>query len=496
MNKIYYKVVAGVAVMASLCGCSDFLDGKSQDEVIVTTTKDYAELLLGSGYPTTNSFDYYMLDNLSDDVDFPTVITEPETAFSLITDEYFPHFTWQPTYYEYGARVKSTDTEYYKLYTGIMGCNAVLDGIDHAIGSKEEQERVKAEALACRAYHYFVLVNLYGEPYNYDKQALGVPLKLTATLKENGQLRNSVEEVYKQIVNDLTEAESILQGHEVTGKDFKINLPTVQILLSRVYLFMEEWQRSADEATKAIANGLGLWDLTTASVSDANGNSLYPQQNSYDSPETMWCYYVTSWGRSGDVSPTLSEDFVALYESEPNDVRFGKNGFYVTPIYDFQGRPTGYQVSKLSEQNGSTTTVLGGAVRESEAYLNRAEAYAQLGQKDKAIADLNELRRNRIREYVDQIEFSDLLEAIRTERRKEFCFEGMRWFDLRRYGMPAIHHDFQSSATAPRLRYILKEKDPMYTLPIPSSVILLNPSLQQNASAASSMRTGEEVVAK
>ena len=31
--------------------CSDFLDSKSQDEVIPKTTKDFRELLLGSGYP-------------------------------------------------------------------------------------------------------------------------------------------------------------------------------------------------------------------------------------------------------------------------------------------------------------------------------------------------------------------------------------------------------------------------------------------------------------
>ena len=125
--------------------------------------------------------------------------------------------------------------------------------------------------------------------------------------------------------------------------------------------------------------------------------------------------------------------------------------------------------------------------------MNRAEAYAKLNKKDDAIKDLNKLRQNRIKGYVDQTEFTDLLGEIRTERRKEFCFEGMRWFDLRRYGMPEIHHDFQTTATAPRLRYTLKEKDPMYTLPIPSSVILINPAIKQNASASTAMRDGANI---
>lgn len=488
-----YYIALGAICTALLSGCSDFLEGKSQDEVIVTTTKDYAELLLGTGYPSYSSFSYSMLDNLSDDVDFPKTVSDPDHAYSLITDDYYPQFTWQPTYYEYAAGVTVADTEYYKLYTGIMGCNAVLDGIDEAVGSLQEQERVKAEALASRAYHYFMLVNIYGEPYNYNKTALGVPLKLTATLDEKGQERNTVEEVYNQIVNDLKEASSLLKKYDVTEKDFKINLPTVYILLSRVYLFMEEWQKAADEATKAMEYGLGLWNLTALSLGTSNGYTVYPQPNSYDSPETFWCHYTMAWGRAQDISPTLSEEFLELYESDPNDVRFGAEGYYAAPLYNYSGALSGYLIRKLSQQTGNTTTVLGAAIRLSEAYLNRAEAYAKLNKKDDAIKDLNKLRQNRIKGYVDQTEFTDLLGEIRTERRKEFCFEGMRWFDLRRYGMPEIHHDFQTTATAPRLRYTLKEKDPMYTLPIPSSVILINPAIKQNASASTAMRDGANI---
>lgn len=97
----------------------------------------------------------------------------------------------------------------------------------------------------------------------------------------------------------------------------------------------------------------------------------------------------------------------------------------------------------MNKQQGNTSTVLGAAIRLSEAYLNRAEAYIQLNRTDDAIKDLNKLRQNRIRGYTDETEFTNLLEEVRTERRKEFCFEGMRWFDLRRYGMPEIHHDFR-----------------------------------------------------
>lgn len=495
-NKLI-AISLGFACTLALTGCSDFLEGKSQDEVIVTTTKDYAELLLGSGYPSSsfNCYNYRLLDNLTDDVDFPQSVSD-EASYNLITDEYFPQHTWQSTFYEYGAGVELANTEYYQLYACIMGCNAVLDGIDTAVGPQHERDRVKAEALAARALHYFTLVNLYGQPYNANKQALGVPLKLTAVLAENGSKRNTVEEVYAQILQDLNASAALLEPYAVTEKDFRINLPTVRVLLSRVYLFMEEWQKASEEATKAMDYGLGLWNLTTITMSkDASGNNIYPQPNSYDSPEVFWCFTSTNWGKTNNVSPAPSEDFLSLYDVDPNDTRFGDNGFYFASLYTYDWMTgtnvlSGYQLRKGQLQTGNTTSVLGAAVRLSEAYLNRAEANAHLGLSAEAISDLNTIRRNRIKGYVDQTNIADLLEAIHTERRKEFCFEGCRWFDLRRYGMPSIHHDYQASASSPRLRYTLTEKDPMYTLPIPNSVIWANSAIEQNASATTPVREG------
>ena len=50
--------------------CSDFLDSKSQDEVIPKTTKDFRELLLGSGYPSpVNSHPLALTGYMDDDVD-------------------------------------------------------------------------------------------------------------------------------------------------------------------------------------------------------------------------------------------------------------------------------------------------------------------------------------------------------------------------------------------------------------------------------------------
>ena len=154
-------------------GCSDFLEEESQDEVIPKTVTDFSELLMGSGYPSTAYYPGSILAQLDDD---KMLDRDGENVLgSTGAEEWFPAFTWQPDLYRRDEGTPLASTEYYMWYERIKGCNAVLDYIDDAIGTQSEREQVKAEALALRAYYYFWLVNLYGEPYNYNKEALGVP---------------------------------------------------------------------------------------------------------------------------------------------------------------------------------------------------------------------------------------------------------------------------------------------------------------------------------
>ena len=64
------------------------------------------------------------------------------------------------------------------------------------------------------------------------------------------------------------------------------------------------------------------------------------------------------------------------------------------------------------------------------------------------------------------------------ERRRELCFEGHRWFDLRRWGMPEIKHIWHDENAS--FEYTLKEKDLMYTIPIPDEAMQENTKLEQN----------------
>lgn len=456
------KTIIGLIGMLTLGACSGFLKEQSQDEVIVQTVTDYSQFLLGSAY----GMGYYdLLYLLDDDVEL-----EEKQYYAgrdnLNAINYYGYFTWQPDMWERWTLV--TDP-YINIYSQLKGVNATLDGIDEATGSDVERDYVKAEAYGLRGFYYYLLVNLYGEPYNYNRQALGVPLKLTAGLVENGMERNTVEEVYEQIVNDLKASAELFELHPKRGKHFRFNLTSSYIMLSRVYLYMEQWEDAVKAANRAIETAEGLTDYTTMTALTIA---------TYKHSEVEW-RYGRGQLKSG-YSP--SKSFLNLYDN--NDCR--KKFWFV--IGGYSGTTVPKKNPDYSEGASGPTNTL----RISEAYLNRAEAYAQMGKADKALSDLNTLRRYRIVGYEDITDTSNLLNEIRTERRLELCFDEHRWFDLRRYGMPTITHAYKARQEDSWLTFTLKEKDPLYTIPLSTIVMNNNNSLKQNASAGEPARKGDE----
>ena len=129
------------------------------------------------------------------------------------------------------------------------------------------------------------------------------------------------------------------------------------------------------------------------------------------------------------------------------------------------------------------------AWRSPEVWLNMAEAYARKadGVSQEAIDLLNELRKKKFTSeaYVaksadDFASKEDLVKFIWEERRRELCFEeAMRFWDLRRQGMPEIRHTLYrtdgSSST-----YVLEAGSPNYLLQIPAAETDYNSGIENN----------------
>lgn len=449
-------------------GCGEFLEEYTQDERTAKLTSDYREMVIyySQLYSELNLFDFY-----SDDMELVqdgSLWGNDGTNSTAYGTKWY--FTWQPDVWE-NKNAYPGDTDPYKvIYNQLLGINSCLDGIDGAEGPEVERKTIKAQALALRAFYYFNLVNIYGEPYNHNKKALGVPLKTSGSIVTTIK-RATVEEVYNQIIKDLTQAITLFEKVEKT-KDLFFNITSAQILLSRVYLYMEQWENAVATATAAIASGDGLTNLCEEPY--AKYMMMSKQEQALAKVPEVFTWGLSShsevewrYGRGLDAAFSFYWVSDELFDSySEKDVR---------PLLWFPKRT----ILKVTSHSKDWFYR---AIRLSEAYLNRAEANAQLNNTADAIKDLNALRYKRIVNYKEVSSVNNLLNEVREERRKELCMENHRWFDLRRYGMPAITKKFQDNADSDWMVYTLKEKDPAYTLPIPEYIIEENSAIEQNAS--------------
>ena len=135
------------------------------------------------------------------------------------------------------------------------------------------------------------------------------------------------------------------------------------------------------------------------------------------------------------------------------------------------------------------------SLRSAEAYINRAEANAMLhaqgaGDMQDVFNDIETVQTMRFRKGAAPMltagSAEELIQLVRDERRREFCFEGQRWYDLKRTKLFAkqIDHKFtevnNSGAIMGTELYMLSPNDPNYVYPIPQDELDVNNVIEQN----------------
>lgn len=125
-------------------------------------------------------------------------------------------------------------------YDCLLQANNIIKNIE---ALKEEGttglDDMLGQALTLRALIHFDLVRLYGKPYNMDGGAsYGVPV-VTAPVDAGAKpQRNTVKEVYDQVVADLTKAAPLLSKSKSNGY---INYYANQAILGKVYMYMDNF---------------------------------------------------------------------------------------------------------------------------------------------------------------------------------------------------------------------------------------------------------------
>jgi hypothetical protein len=129
--------------------------------------------------------------------------------------------------------------------------------------------------------------------------------------------------------------------------------------------------------------------------------------------------------------------------------------------------------------------------RLSEIYLNYAEACAALGEDGEALNYLNKIRTEKAGMPPVSGTGTVLMDKIKHERRIELCFEGHRYFDIRRWGIAETGSEDakgviitkQANGTFTYALMTVQERTwvpSFYFYPIPRSEIQKNPAIVQN----------------
>lgn len=362
--------------------------------------------------------------------------------------------------------------------------------------AKAEISQYKAEAEVIRALAHFDLVRIYGKPYTEDQGAsAGVPVVTTVLSNEALPVRNTVKEVYDQVLKDLKDAidSKALPTKKTPGY---VNEWGAKAILTRVYLTMGDYTNALSTAEDIIENaksaGFALW--TTSEYYEA-WSAETPNENEFlfrlkitndnDANDLEGIGNIMSADGYGDEIATQS--FLEKLQSDPKDVR--NELMYTTQDQIDAGNPYGDNkvfIDKLRGLNGNTRIVpIIPIIRLSEVYLTAAEAAFRLGQTAKAAEYLNALIENRTTDAGKQVTASTVtLDRILLERRKELVGEGQRYFDVLRTGEKVVRYtDDKDKGWHGTLATDARSFDRSYykaISAIPQNEINANPNIKQN----------------
>ena len=385
-------------------------------------------------------------------------------------------------------------------YTAIARANNTLLAIDNAIGfdsdaAKRKLAGYKAEALFLRAYYLHHLWKLYGNIPFFTE-----PLEDPFMAKQQ-----TADEIFAAIMTDIAAAEVAAgdAGDEFplytngTAKQARANLAALYMLKARVVMYQNETQKFSEVAAdmaKIISSGRysligyeGLW--TGADENDFTAESIF-ETNQVSDGKRDWGSAWTGCGTNlpAYISPNELADPVfcggwafgpvrqATWDMyEPGDVRReGSINKFAEGTYGPRFQDTGLFQKKYAARTALRSPI--GTVdlnypnnliifRYAETLLNYAELVGVLGASASngvtAQACLDEVR---TRAGLGSIPVSK--ENIKAERRKEFVGEGMRFWDLIRWGDAATVLT-ENDAAHQSVRTFNPEKDKY--LPIPQS---------------------------
>lgn len=360
----------------------------------------------------------------------------------------------------------------YYPYAAINEANFIIDGIATLEAPAATKNRLLGSALFLRALNYFVAVRSYG--YEPNKAVNGWDLGVQMRTKPTKGLtdanfipRGTVTEAYQLMESDLKQAVTLLAGNTNV---YYASPAAANALLARVYLYWEKWAEAEAAATAAITASPARMTSTAAAYTAA--------WSTYPNPESVFELNVNatteSVGVNESIASWVSNRQWGDFQVNPELLALYPNGDIRTSIIK-QGAISGQTITFIDKFNAAKGNYAQNlpVIRVPELYLIRAEARAEQNNTTGGLADVNAIRTARGIPTVTAANKQALIDAIYLERRLELAYEGHRFYDLKRRGLPIARPSLVGTGAIPYTDFRILAQ-------WPTSEVSLNPLLKQN----------------
>ncbi len=506
LNILKYIPLLGLVPLAA---CDDYLDKTPDNRVIISTSEQMRQLML----------DAYMNYNIAPICEFGTdnIIdnNSPDETGSRYNLTYespadLEAFSWEDIVSS--IQQDSPSSIWSGCYHSIAVCNNVLLAAERfeAEGKGEEVAPIKGEALVSRAYHHFILANVFALHYAGPELSKNIPSIPYMTDIEDKVMvdypREDLASVYDKIEKDLTEGLPLINDNIYDVPKYHFNTKAAHAFAARFYLYKRDYEKADYHATQALGGPTGnpagmmrkFWAKSFTSI-DA---LVFAYISAEEQSNLMLLPTVSSWSRKRGQRFAINRDasHATIYGSGPTWTSYNFHPCYSGKLYLRGSQDYGLFFPKNHEIFEFTDKVAGiGYIHTvrceftaEEALLTRAEARLYMAAAgipsrtgkvytiDDAVADLSiwdksrqnvpvpvtfpELTKELIIDFyqtndpgfgivkplhIDEVTPSDTY-ALTAEiepfvqcalhfRRIETIEDGLRWFDIKRYGIEIEH---------------------------------------------------------
>jgi starch-binding outer membrane protein, SusD/RagB family len=477
-NKILTGVV-GILILSTFISCDKYMDIDPQQSI-------------GSEYAITHEGMISALNGAYSRVAGPELFAGTSIFHSdLLADD--GDVFWAGTFIGYrqmswkllDPNEGTIASKWLAAYRAINSVNTVLENLD--VVNENERTRVEGEAKFIRGIMYYHLVQFYALPYEPggSNNNPGVPLVLGSFPElpspDAFVSRSTVDAVYTQVLNDLTDAKSLLEPAGAGGNRGLATGTVASAFLSRVHLTMGNFQSAAEEADIVI-NQFGGENALNDNPRAAFNNDNYTSEdvfmirqninsNAGAANDGIATFFASLQGMGrGDMQVT--QEHIDRYEE--GDSRGSVQEEILSTAPSIADVNQMYYIGVGTNSGGIMSSKWGkfdaniNVIRLAEMFLTRAEANFENGSEIGAppVDDINVIRRRAGLDDLPAVDRDD----IRRERRLELAWEGHRLHDLKRW----------EESLYPGTEDEIPYNSPRLVLPIPQREIDVNDQLEQN----------------